>query len=213
VQRPPEADDALPPEYIRLSEAFEEYYRATTTDADTIEKNYADALAGLTQKSELETASQRFGQSQRAAELSFRKLCDVGFPAPCVRDPTTAQIFELKRGKWAERTNFGVPGLYDDFVWEHDITQPGPSGAIIGGILRPVFFDRAKFEACLSGEDRAPKKRGPKDLYDWKRVKELVFELMDDHGEFSPDDSWASPSSLVEALRVQYFNPRPTAPG
>jgi hypothetical protein len=38
-----------------------------------------------------------------------------------------------------------LPGFDTDFVWEHDLVQPGPAGALIDGMLRPVFFDRSAF--------------------------------------------------------------------
>jgi hypothetical protein len=54
---------------------------------------------------------------------------------------------------WNERANFGVAGFIDDFVGPDELVQPGPN-TIIGGAMRPVFFDQDDFQSSF-GFDQA----------------------------------------------------------
>ena len=44
--------------------------------------------------------------------------------------------------------NFGVAGFTEDFVGPDDLSQPGPC-TIVGGAMRPVFFDLGEFQSWL----------------------------------------------------------------
>jgi hypothetical protein len=53
--------------------------------------------------------------------------------------------------------------------------------------------------ALLSG--KASKKRGPRPAYPWQKIKAKLTELMDYHGDFSPDDrEWNAQARLEEKL-------------
>jgi hypothetical protein len=163
---PPRSHDALPSGAIRLSVAFERYYRATSPDAAAIQAElnaaYADIenawqALGAGSARQLKAAMARWraasmthDASLTRAELSFRNLLAVGRLIARVRDPATGEILQLlDHESWNKRSSFGVPGFTDDFVGPDELMQPGPSGATIGGFLRPVFFILAEFEALL----------------------------------------------------------------
>jgi hypothetical protein len=163
---PPRSHDPLPSGAIRLSVAFERFYRATSPDAAKIEAElnaaYADIenarkTRGAPSARQLETASARWREaslaqdaSRKKAELSFRELLATGRLIARVRYPATGEILQLSDCEsWRQRASFGVPGFTDDFVDPDDLMQPGPSGALIGGLLRPVFFILADLDAVL----------------------------------------------------------------
>jgi hypothetical protein len=159
---PPRSDDPLPCDAIRLSEAFERYYRTAFADAaEAIETELNAAFAEYQgpkgAKAEWERwikAGVAHDKLQSEAERSFRNALAAGRPAALVRDPATGVILKLDYRVWNAKQNFGVPGFSDDFVGPDELVQPGPS-AVIGGMMRPVFFNQAEFESWLTGNEPA----------------------------------------------------------
>jgi hypothetical protein len=162
----PRSHDPLPIGAIRLSAAFEHFYRSTSPDATAIEAGLRAAYADIENARQtwgplgarqLEAALARWraaseaqDASRRRAEWSFREMLATGGLIARVRDPASGEILQLSDYEsWSKRASFGVPGFTDDFVGPDELMQPGPSGAIIGGAMRPVFFVLAELEAVL----------------------------------------------------------------
>jgi hypothetical protein len=159
---PPKSDDPLPRNTIRLSDAFERYYRATAPDVSAVEAELNAALPGpeslgmwrcdsnwlgcLTGANYNKAAWDRWyrayvarEESRSRGEKSFRDKVATGRPMPLVRDPATGEILQLDYRRFNERMNFGVAGFTDDFVGPDDLSRPGPC-TIVGGAMRPVFL-------------------------------------------------------------------------
>ena len=168
---PPKSDDPLPRNTIRLSDAFERYYRATAPDVSAVEAELNAALPGpeslgmwrcdsnwlgcLTGTDYEKAAWQRWyrahvatEESRSRAEKSFRDELATGRPIAFVRDPATGETLQLDYRRWNEKTNFGVAGFTEEFVGPDDLSQPGPR-TIVGGAMRPVFFDLGEFQSWL----------------------------------------------------------------
>jgi hypothetical protein len=168
---PPKSDDPLPRNTIGLSDAFERYYRATAPDVSAVEAELNGALPGpesrgmwrcdcnwlgcLTIADYNKAAWERWNraydaraESQSRAEKSFRDELASRRPIPLVRDPATGETLELDHRGWNEKMNFPVAGFTEDFVGLDYLSQPGPC-TIVGGAMRPVFFDLAEFQSWL----------------------------------------------------------------
>src|SRR5262245_48566315 len=137
---------------IRLSVAFTQFYRAMVPRWEEL-----DAAA------EKDLASNRGakpGQSNgrvmrlrdkivKRAELKFREHLAAGMLIPHMRDPDTGERVTMANpNDWAARHNFGVPGIWEDYVWTGDLVQPGPD-AMIRGELQPVFFEQSDFDSFM----------------------------------------------------------------
>ena len=168
---PPRSDDPLPRNTIGLSDTFENYYRATSPDVAAIEAELNAALPGpespgmwrctfnwlgcLTGADYEKAAWDRWHralvareESRSRAEKSFRDEVATGRPLAFVRDPATGETLQLDYRRWDEKINFGVAGFTEDFVGLDDLIQPGPC-TIVGGAMRPVFFDLGEFQPWL----------------------------------------------------------------
>jgi hypothetical protein len=167
---PPKSDDPLPRNTIRLSDAFEDY-RETAPDVSAVEAELNAALPGpeslgmwccdpnwlgcLTGADYKKAAWERWyrahsatEESRSRAEKSFRDELATGRPIALVRDPATGETLQLDYRRWNEKMNFGVAGFTEDFVGPDDLSQPGPC-TIVGGAMRPVFFDLGEFQSWL----------------------------------------------------------------
>ena len=171
------SDDPLPRNAIRLSDAFERYYRATAPDMSAVEAELNAALPGpesqgmwrcdfnwlgcLTDADYNKAAWERWyrafvamEESRSRAEKSFRNALATGRPDALVRDPVTGENVKLLNYPiWNEKANFGVAGFTEDFVGPNELMQPGPN-TIIGDAMRPVFFDLDDFQLSF-GLDQA----------------------------------------------------------
>jgi len=167
---PPKSDDPLPRNTIRLSDAFEQYYRATAPDASAVEAELNAALPpeipgmwrcapnwlGCLTGADYEKAAWErwykahvaMEESRSRAEKSFRDELASGRLIALVRDPTTGETLQLDYRRWNEKMNFGVAGFTEDFVRPDDLSQRGPC-TIVGGAMRPVFFDLGEFQSWL----------------------------------------------------------------
>ena len=167
----PRSQNPLPRNAIRLSDAFERYYRATAPEGPAIEAELNAALPGPESRGMWRCDSNWLGcltgadyekaawdrwhralvareKSRSRAEKSFRDELATGRLLAFVRDPATGETLQLDYRRWNEKTNFGVAGFSEDFVGPDDLSQPGP-GTIVGGAMRPVFFDLGEFQSWL----------------------------------------------------------------
>lgn len=67
-----------------------------------------------------------------------------------VRDPDTGETLKLPPTSWMPiqwlETGHIEPGIFTDHVHIDEPHSPGPSGTLIRGKIRPVFFRQAEFE-------------------------------------------------------------------
>jgi hypothetical protein len=199
------SDDPIPQGHIRLSEAFGLYYQTVTPNWRELDKainaatpvNAADAPRRDNKEADaaLILAFNARDAARDTADKKFRAALAAGELRAMIRDPDKGTLLELSRNGWNKTSSDdgGFPGAFDeDFVEPGDAFQPGPP-AVIHGSLRPVFFNEEEFNNWLlrivsGGSDTHRKPSGRKRLYDRKHIKELVFERMDYHGDFSDDD-------------------------
>jgi hypothetical protein len=153
---PHKEDGPLPLSSIRLSEAYNIFYRAVTPNWRELETGPC-AILGDEQAERLATlATIAHDQSHKDAEERFRIALAGGNPVALVFNPKTSQARELARQPWTEKQNFGVHGFHEDFVSPDDLIQPGPD-TLIEDALRPVFFERADFEKFMAEISAASK--------------------------------------------------------
>ena len=86
---------------------------------------------------------------RKEANLFLRLEIEAKKLVACTRDPETGDILQLRSDDW-------IPSSWDDYIpsgiWIYyiipdDYDAPGPSGTMIRGALRPVFFMRDEFQA------------------------------------------------------------------
>jgi hypothetical protein len=175
---PPQSNDPVPLNVIRLSDAWERYYRATSPDREAIEDELNAAwtecedrgtgwrrnlewLGCLTDADHFNAAwkwwhrmSVALEESRSRAEKAFRDALATGHPVALVCNPTSGESLQLNYRDWNKKQSFGVAGFSDDFVDPNELIQPGPNTIINhDGFMRPVFFDLDDFQSCL-GLDR-----------------------------------------------------------
>jgi len=207
------SDDPIPERHIRLSQAFDLYYEAVTPnwrelDAAIDAANPPEGQISTAALRELDitrrAAFNARDTARGAAEMKFRKALTAGELRALIRDPGTGEPLRLSQNGWDREPN-GLPGGFDeDFVEPGDAFQPGPP-AVIDGYLRPVFFNLQDFKNWLrivsGADDVRSKPLGRKRSYDRTAIRKLVFDLMDHHDEFSPDDpEWKSQADLERAI-------------
>jgi hypothetical protein len=153
---PLESDDPLPLNAIRLSEAFELYYRSTEPDAAAVDAELFAATEDADNSGWTTQTEKRWHKAYGAlmdslsrSERSFRDRLTGGQPMAFVRDPQTGETLKLNHRRWGDSVNFGNPGFNEDFVSPDHLMQPGPC-TYLNGSLRPVFFEKNDFLAWLS---------------------------------------------------------------
>jgi hypothetical protein len=87
---------------------------------------------------------------RKQVNLFLRSELENGGLTACVRDPRSSSILQLHSEGWIPREwdDYIPPGIWTDFV-DGSYEEPGPSGTLIDGALRPVFFMRSEFQAWL----------------------------------------------------------------
>ena len=203
------SDDPLPQNVIRFPEGFERFFRATEPRWEELEAACNDAFAAF-QKSgfaqalqhEWHAALDALDIARVAAWARWRTALESGAFEPCIRDPDKDLILGLNKRGWSGPPGLGPRCSLSDFICPDDPIQPGPLAAI-GGKLRPVFFLKDAFEkalAAMSGRSTGSQ-RGPKPRYDRGLVHQIVFEQMENHGEFySGDLEWRGQADLERAV-------------
>jgi hypothetical protein len=203
------ADDPIPLDHIRLSEAFDLYYQTVTPNWRELDAAINTAMpvnakdAPKHDHKALVLAFNARDAARDTADMKFRAVLAAGKLQPMIRNPATGELLRLSRGGWEREAQHFPGGFDEDFVEPGDAFQPGPP-AVTDVYLRPVFFNEKNFENWLrivSGGDGAHPRRGRKPLYNRARIRELVFEKMDHHGDLSPDDpEWKSQADLERAI-------------
>jgi hypothetical protein len=205
------SDDPIPVGHIRLSQAFDLYYEAVTSnwqglDAAINEPMASPPAAGKDGEATnpLVLASNARDAARGAAEMKFRKALAAGELRALIRDPDNGALLELSRDGWERLSDDGgfAAGFDEDFVEPGDFFQPGPS-AVTNGYLRPVFFKDEEFNSWIarSVPGRDVHDRGRKPFYDRTSIRKWVFDLMDHRDEFSLDDpEWKSQADLERAI-------------
>src|SRR5262249_10185529 len=201
------SDDPILEGQIRFSKAFDLYYEAVTPnwqalDAAINEPMASPPAAGKDDEANpLVLAFNARDAARGAAEMKFRKALAAGELRALIRDPDNGALLELSRDGW-ERSSEGAfaVGFDEDFVEPGDFFQPGPT-TVINDYLRPVFFKDEDFSRWLarirSDQGRYVQRSGRKRSYDRTSIRKWVFDLMDYHDEFSPDDpEWKSQADL-----------------
>jgi hypothetical protein len=162
---PKYCEDPIPEDGIRLSEAFDAYFRASTPD-------WLEILARLGHV-ETELGTEQGNHRHRKifdewlgcrgkAEHRFRSALCSRELTPLVRDPQTGETLALGRD-WERTGSFPATGIDTDFVFPGDPLDPGPD-ATVRGYARPVYFRRKQFETWLS-------KTGAKPTRETRRAK------------------------------------------
>jgi hypothetical protein len=204
MQRLARSDDPIPVGHISLSEAFDLYYETITPNWPELDAAInAAAPADFTDRS-LVLAFNARDEARGAAEIKFRAALTAGELRAMIRDPANGDLLELSRNGWERSSdNAGfAAGFDEDFVEPGDPFQPGPT-AVINGYLRPVFFKDGEFNSWIarSAPGRDVHVRGRKPSYGRASIRKWVFDLMDHHGEFYPDDpDWKSQADLERAI-------------
>ena len=229
----PRSNDPLPANTIRFSEAFEFFYQSTEPRWQEIDARIvatSDRLneappepveltadgrlpflgtGTLTHRHRLAIAKAEAIGTQKAAYAAawvrwYGHLANGDFD-PRVRD-RTGEALCLERAGWKSPGWGPRGGVVEDFVSPDDPWQPGPSDAQIDGYLRPLFFFRDVFKRQLKKVTRRVEQRRPgrKPQYDRARIREIVFEKMDHHGEFDPTDAeWRHQADLERAVSAE----------
>ena len=230
----PRSDDPLPANTIRFSEAFELFYQSTeprrreidarivaTSDQlneappESVELTADGRLpflgtGTLTDRHQLAIAKAEAISAWVAARSDawtrWRAHLAAGDFDPRIRDLRTGEALCPDRAGWNCDPGLKPRGwVVEDFVCPDDPWQPGPMAAI-DGFLRPLFFFRDVFEAQLKEltQPAEQKRRGRKPMYDRARIREIVFEKMDHHGEFIPTDAeWRYQADLERAVSAE----------
>jgi hypothetical protein len=204
------SDDPISEDHIRLSEAFDLFYEAVTSNWQELDAAVNTAIpvnskdAPKYDHEPLVLAFNARDVARGEADKKFRAVLAAGKLQPMIRNPATAELLKLSQNGWDKAAN-GFPGGFDeDFVEPGDVFQPGPP-AVIDGYLRPVFFNAKDFKNWLrivpGGDGAHSRPLGRKRLYDRARIQKLVFKNMNYHDEFSSDDpEWKSQADLERAI-------------
>ena len=200
----PWAEDAIPKDGISLTDAyasvadflfdhhelrpqFNEEWSEALLKSRELERKCADKDV-FDKKLEEET------QLGREANLFLRLQIEEKRLIACTRDPETGDILQLNSNGWtASSWDEYIPyNIWIDHVMPDDHDAPGPSGTMICGALRPVFFLRGEFDVWFKTTFReavsvvarseagkvqfgkSPRKYPPRDA-----VKEAIVDLWD----------------------------------
>jgi hypothetical protein len=203
----------MPQNVIRFAEGFERFFRATEPRWQELEAAVNDAFAAYEKRGFAQALQHEWHAALNALEIArvavwarWRTALELGAFVPCIRDPDHGLILELNKGGWGGPPGLGPRCSLDDFICPDDPIQPGPLAAI-GGKLRPVFFMKDDFEkalAAMSGRSTGGR-RGPKPRYDRGLVRQIVFQQMDHHGDFSQDDpEWRAQADLERTVQKEF---------
>lgn len=148
----PIADDPIPAEAIRLSQAFKELLeRAKRRSAIPLPEGALDSAL---------VTIEQFGKDPEEILLSENETIEIRVKAAClfrlglsddlasyVRDPDFDRILKLNPEGWWFPDAL-VPVDFDD--WISADTMPGPKGTIINGKKRPIFLMQIEFDNWLT---------------------------------------------------------------
>lgn len=93
-------------------------------------------------------------QRRKEANLFLRQALEDSALTACVRDPDTGETLQLAPTNWISaswsRNGYVPPGIWSNFIGADDTDCPGPTGSLLRGALRPVFFLKENFELWLT---------------------------------------------------------------
>jgi hypothetical protein len=205
----PCADDAIPKGSISLIDAFRRVIQSISDDRLEQALRHAGVEEHLIEKRripedaradwELLSATQR-----RTSNYTLRWALETAELVACVRDPETGDVLQLDSQGWVDwdddvpaqvTSNFIIPGEYDSI---------GPSGTLLRGALRPVFFVREEFESWLKAfvdglsstvaSTNLPPTASRSRAHRLEATKQAILELWGGNGP---------PAGLTEDMREQ----------
>jgi hypothetical protein len=158
----PQADDAIPKDAIRLTDAYERVVDLICDHPELLPKFDEDSAEALRKSREKEKRIQHdqevfdaeleeYWHHKKEANLILRSAIEEKKLVACVRDAEAGDILQLAATDWIPGNwdDYIPPGIWTDFIVPDDYEAPGPQGSFIGGALRPVFFLREEFEQWL----------------------------------------------------------------
>ena len=154
----PRADDPIPVNAIRLTDAYERVLDAVDAHPEILPEFDVDLLELLAKSRDKEREIQdpdvfdkeleEFWYRKKEVNIFLRKQLEEKKLVACVRDPETGDILQLSSDGWIpDRWTDEIPsGIWSDYVHPDDYEYLGPPGTLIRGALRPVFLQRADFD-------------------------------------------------------------------
>ena len=145
-------------------------------------------------------------------ERTIAEACEAGEIRAAYRSWTTVAD-ELDRRVWqmTHWRNYFATGTIDLYGLPllDDNGHPVPDGRTVPVCTREIFVRKDsldRFVASIEPNSKpAASRGGRKPVYDWPKIRKAVFELMDHHGEFSPDDpKWNAQARLEEVLSDRF---------
>jgi len=205
---PPQADDAIRKDAIRLTDAYECVVSLVRNHPELLPKFDEDWSEALQRSREEESKVQHDPETfdkeleeewhrRKEANLFLRLEIEAKKLVACTRDPKTGDVLQLRPDDWIPSgwDDYIPPGIWTDYITPGDYEAPGPNGTLIRGALRPVFFMRDEFEAWLKnifGEketfvarsEPSPKVQNLNNIRKHRQaaVKEAVRAIWDENG-------------------------------
>jgi hypothetical protein len=214
-----DADDPIPADAIRLTEAYQ-IVRRRYIDWDTLveTRDWSERIEDSVNLKTIiddrirDESDRTFALdlAERITERFFRSAMADERPQAKVMNPKYDKPRKLlKPEDWIPCGL--LAGITSDFVDPDDLYCPGPDSTI-GNVRRPVFFIRAEFDAWLEASvGPAPlpcaangkSRPGAKPSFDWPDIEQFVFKTLDHNGDFdhidAPDD-WKSQNCLIKEV-------------
>jgi hypothetical protein len=155
----PQADDPIPKDAIRLTDAYECVVSLVSNHPELLPKfdeDWSEALRkSREEERKIEHDPETFDKEleeewhrRKEANLFLRLELESKKLVACVRDPETGDVLQLRSDDWIPSgwDDYIPPGIWTDYIIPDDYEAPGPNGTLIRGALRPVFFMRDEFE-------------------------------------------------------------------
>jgi hypothetical protein len=171
-----EADDPIPVNAIRLTDAYERVLDAVDTHPEILpefDEGLLELLAksrdkerGIQDPDAFDKELEEFWYRKKEVNIFFRKQLEDKKLVACVRDPKTGETLQLSSNGWIpDRWTDEIPsGIWSDYVHPDDYEYLGPTGTFHLGALRPVFFRSVDFDLWFEKECistiKAKKSRG-----------------------------------------------------
>src|ERR1700721_1133653 len=169
----PMAEDAIPINALRLTEAYEIVVDAIELVPERGNDIDEDWIEALRQSRELEKNAghepeefdaefEEFWHLRKIANVFLRSALENNELRACIRDPRTGETLRLPPSGWLSQEwiarGYVPSGVWQDHAFPDDDEIPGPRAALIAGELRPIFFDRnaKRYQTkSASGRDHA----------------------------------------------------------
>jgi hypothetical protein len=156
----PWADDAILLNAISLTDAYDCVVSLVSNHPELLPKfdeDWSEALRkSREEEAKIQVDKDAFDKQleeewhcRKEANLFLRLEIEAKNLVACTRDPETGDILRLHSDGWIPSgwDDYIPPGIWIDYIIPDDYDAPGPTGTMIRGALRPVFFMRDGFEA------------------------------------------------------------------